>query len=573
MSVSMPQKRYYRQRAHSNPMADHTFEYPVCPEEMDWSQLYPQYFSPPQGEGGTESEKGQAQVEFADIGCGYGGLLVELSPLFPDRLILGLEIRVKVSDYVQDRIRSLRAADPGKYQNIACLRSNAMKYLPNFFTKGQLQPCRRTGSRPDGPDPPVQTRRSRPATPDPPLQTRRSGPAAPDPPLQNDHRHLSKMFFLFPDPHFKKTKHKWRIISPTLLAEYAYALRVGRLNSRPHWGNWEAMDGGGSPFPRLKVPCWKSQTGFSRLAEREPSAVEDTSSFKPPQLLDRGVTNGDDQSELRKSHHLEFRNQPAQTEDRESGAQACPDSTLRSLHVEAARRNSSFCRRVSERTGGSDRRHAHTVLSRCSVSAPLQGLVYTITDVEEVHLWMVRHFSEHPLFGRVSEEELRGEFGSAAHVPAQPRSPRMNSSPRPYQLSMKTRTSTPSSQDVQASAKSRSSGGARGCNGRRPEACARNAPRPAPVTPRGLRPQRPEACARNARRPAPATPGGLRPQRPEACARNAPRPATPRGLRPQRPKDDVIISRLGTCTEEGKKVQRNGGENYLAVFRRVEDLR
>jgi len=35
------------------------------------------------------------------------------------------------------------------------------------------------------------------------------------------------MFFLFPDPHFKKTKHKWRIISPTLLAEYAYVLQVG----------------------------------------------------------------------------------------------------------------------------------------------------------------------------------------------------------------------------------------------------------------------------------------------------------------------------------------------------------
>lgn len=38
---------------------------------------------------------------------------------------------------------------------------------------------------------------------------------------------LTKMFFLFPDPHFKRTKHKWRIISPTLLAEYAYVLRVG----------------------------------------------------------------------------------------------------------------------------------------------------------------------------------------------------------------------------------------------------------------------------------------------------------------------------------------------------------
>lgn len=38
---------------------------------------------------------------------------------------------------------------------------------------------------------------------------------------------LSKMFFLFPDPHFKKSKYKWRIISTNLLAEYAYVLRPG----------------------------------------------------------------------------------------------------------------------------------------------------------------------------------------------------------------------------------------------------------------------------------------------------------------------------------------------------------
>jgi tRNA (guanine-N7-)-methyltransferase len=37
------------------------------------------------------------------------------------------------------------------------------------------------------------------------------------------------MFFLFPDPHFKKKKHKARIISPTLLAEYAYFLRSGGI--------------------------------------------------------------------------------------------------------------------------------------------------------------------------------------------------------------------------------------------------------------------------------------------------------------------------------------------------------
>ena len=155
--TSLPQKRYYRQRAHSNPIADHCFDYPVDPESMDWSQLYPDNKNP---------------VRFADIGCGYGGLLVQLSPMFPDKNMLGMEIRVKVSDYVKDRVLALRDQNPGQYQNIACLRSNAMKYLPNFFQKGQLE----------------------------------------------------KMFFLFPDPHFKKAKHKWRIINDTLLAEYAYVL-------------------------------------------------------------------------------------------------------------------------------------------------------------------------------------------------------------------------------------------------------------------------------------------------------------------------------------------------------------
>lgn len=35
-------------------------------------------------------------IEFADVGCGYGGLLMRLSPMFPDTLMLGMEIRVKV---------------------------------------------------------------------------------------------------------------------------------------------------------------------------------------------------------------------------------------------------------------------------------------------------------------------------------------------------------------------------------------------------------------------------------------------------------------------------------------------
>ncbi|XP_033751229.1 uncharacterized protein LOC117335378 isoform X2 [Pecten maximus] len=154
---------------------------PLSPDTMDWSEYYPEFCKPPPNSKHDDKEDEMSgkerlpRVEFADIGCGYGGLLVQLSPIFPDSLMLGMEIRVKVSDYVKDRIKALRENSPGKYQNVACIRTNAMKFLPNFFHKGQL----------------------------------------------------SKMFFLFPDPHFKKTKHKWRIISETLLAEYAYVLSIG----------------------------------------------------------------------------------------------------------------------------------------------------------------------------------------------------------------------------------------------------------------------------------------------------------------------------------------------------------
>ena len=35
------------------------------------------------------------------------------------------------------------------------------------------------------------------------------------------------------------------------------------------------------------------------------------------------------------------------------------------------------------------------------------GVVYTITDVEDLHEWMVRHFKECESFERVGEEEVR----------------------------------------------------------------------------------------------------------------------------------------------------------------------
>lgn len=48
---------------------------------MDWSELYPEFFAPvPQNQSHDDpkdkkEKKAQAQVEFADVGCGYGGLL------------------------------------------------------------------------------------------------------------------------------------------------------------------------------------------------------------------------------------------------------------------------------------------------------------------------------------------------------------------------------------------------------------------------------------------------------------------------------------------------------------------
>lgn len=236
----MPRKRFYRQRAHANPFSDHNLDYPCRPEEMDWSKHYPHFFTsqnlnPPQENVGKELDHKKV-VEFADVGCGFGGLLIAMAPLFPEKLMLGLEIRPHVCQYVEDKILALRAQQkiirqqsssesegveavfelpklpksmpkfvkeihqdqvtipapseaapddelddeapiwvpkPGRFENISVIRANAMKFSPNFFHKHQL----------------------------------------------------SKMFFLFPDPHFKARKHKARIISPTLLSEYGYILK------------------------------------------------------------------------------------------------------------------------------------------------------------------------------------------------------------------------------------------------------------------------------------------------------------------------------------------------------------
>ncbi|KAL8793496.1 MAG: hypothetical protein Q9195_003869 [Heterodermia aff. obscurata] len=176
--TELPKKKFYRQRAHANPFSDHQLEYPISPDLMNWAEHYPVYAAPPEDDKDDQAPRRMTKdVTVADIGCGFGGLLVALAPQLSSELLLGLEIRTQVASFVQDRIRALRAQNPSTdlYQNIACVRANTMKFLPNFFRKAQL----------------------------------------------------SKIFLCFPDPHFKARKHKARIVSATLNSEYAFVMRGG----------------------------------------------------------------------------------------------------------------------------------------------------------------------------------------------------------------------------------------------------------------------------------------------------------------------------------------------------------
>lgn len=63
---------------------------------MDWSKHYPTFFSPPPAEGEGSGVGRGKRVEFADVGCGFGGLLVSLAPLFPETLMMGEYLGVSV---------------------------------------------------------------------------------------------------------------------------------------------------------------------------------------------------------------------------------------------------------------------------------------------------------------------------------------------------------------------------------------------------------------------------------------------------------------------------------------------
>lgn len=165
---AMPRKCFYRQRAHCNPLAhNNSFQYPHSCSDVSWLQEH--YPNLPEHD---------RRPTVLDCGCGFGGLTVALATMLPEEKIMGLEIRAKVTEYVRLRIVALRQEKPGRYDGCSVMRTNSMKFLPNFFPKASM----------------------------------------------------NKLFFCFPDPNFKRKNHGRRIISERLLSEYAYLLKpTGRL--------------------------------------------------------------------------------------------------------------------------------------------------------------------------------------------------------------------------------------------------------------------------------------------------------------------------------------------------------
>lgn len=104
-----------------------------------------------------------------------------------------MEIRVAVTAYVADRIAASRQAQSllppdstdrveGEYGNVSVIRANSMKHMPNFFARAQVRETDSSTCSLGGVTDLVGAQ-------------------------------LTKMFFLFPDPHFKLRKQKARIIT------------------------------------------------------------------------------------------------------------------------------------------------------------------------------------------------------------------------------------------------------------------------------------------------------------------------------------------------------------------------
>ena len=106
----LPKKADFRQRAHINPLSHQLYEYPVAPPRAQWPRHYPR-FSSAAVPGALAPGVG---VRAVDVGCGFGGLTLALAEALPETsLVLGMEIRPKVTEYVRLRLQAMRKGGGG----------------------------------------------------------------------------------------------------------------------------------------------------------------------------------------------------------------------------------------------------------------------------------------------------------------------------------------------------------------------------------------------------------------------------------------------------------------------------
>lgn len=152
-----PKKSDFRPRAHCNPYSDINLFIPDNPFSINWQNFF----------------KNNTPPLFLDLGCGYGRFLMEISKKYPNINMCGMEIRKKVAEFVDLKLKAHQIND-GTCYNAAVINSNGMLFLQNFFIKNSL----------------------------------------------------SKIFVLFPDPQFKKKKKKAKLVCFQMTHIYSYLLNI-----------------------------------------------------------------------------------------------------------------------------------------------------------------------------------------------------------------------------------------------------------------------------------------------------------------------------------------------------------
>lgn len=107
---------------------------------MDWASLYPTYAVEAKEQSNQkrkshdndEEEKDTSvkaltkNVEIADIGCGFGGLIFALAPAFPDKLILGASLAHTLLIPSRSTLTSPQASRFGPQSQSTCKRKSAL---------------------------------------------------------------------------------------------------------------------------------------------------------------------------------------------------------------------------------------------------------------------------------------------------------------------------------------------------------------------------------------------------------------------------------------------------------------